>query len=54
MIQNKDLNKWNLYDKDQLIHYEKQNNFEVDSLSNQKDNFKKCIDNRIPKKTLGF
>ena len=24
MIQNKDLNKWNLYDKDQLIHYEKQ------------------------------
>jgi hypothetical protein len=41
MIQNKDLNKWNLYDKDQLIHYEKQNNFEVDSLSNQKDNFKK-------------
>jgi len=41
MIQNKDLNKWNLYKKDQLIHYEKQNNFEVDSLSNQKDNFKK-------------
>lgn len=41
MIQNKDLNKWNLYDKDPLIHYEKQNNFEVDSLSNQKDNFKK-------------
>nr|YP_010266434.1 hypothetical chloroplast RF19 [Xylosma congesta]UIE10236.1 hypothetical chloroplast RF19 [Xylosma congesta] len=41
MIQNKDLNKWNLYEKDQLIHYEKQNNFEVDSLSNQKDNFKK-------------
>jgi hypothetical protein len=41
MIQNKDLNKWNLYDKDQLIHYEKKNNFEVDSLSNQKDNFKK-------------
>jgi hypothetical protein len=24
MIQNEDLNKWNLYDKDQLIHYEKQ------------------------------
>nr|QJE37166.1 hypothetical protein RF1 [Salix triandra] len=41
MIQNKDLNKWNLYEKDQLIHYEKQNNLEVDSLSNQKDNFKK-------------
>nr|YP_009051616.1 Ycf1 [Salix interior]AII01963.1 Ycf1 [Salix interior] len=43
MIQNKDLNKWNLYEneKDQLIHYEKQNNFEVDPLSNQKDNFKK-------------
>nr|YP_009685170.1 Ycf1 [Salix koriyanagi]YP_010126227.1 hypothetical chloroplast RF19 [Salix argyracea]QPO05496.1 hypothetical chloroplast RF19 [Salix suchowensis]QAY80887.1 Ycf1 [Salix koriyanagi]QDL00281.1 Ycf1 [Salix koriyanagi]QPO05152.1 hypothetical chloroplast RF19 [Salix argyracea]UZG92790.1 Ycf1 protein [Salix suchowensis] len=41
MIQNKDLNKWNLYEKDQFIHYEKQNNLEVDSLSNQKDNFKK-------------
>jgi hypothetical protein len=29
--------------KDHLIHYEKQNNFEVDSLSNQKDNFKKIL-----------
>nr|YP_010044962.1 hypothetical protein RF1 [Dianyuea turbinata]QPF96166.1 hypothetical protein RF1 [Dianyuea turbinata] len=41
MIQNKDLNKWNLYEKDQLIHYAKQNDLKVDSLSNQKDNFKK-------------
>uniref|UniRef100_A0AB39U3J4 Protein TIC 214 n=1 Tax=Hydnocarpus kurzii TaxID=3240908 RepID=A0AB39U3J4_9ROSI len=40
-IQNKYLNKRNLYEKDQLIHYEKQNDFEVDSLPNQKDNFKK-------------
>jgi hypothetical protein len=29
--------------KDHLIHYEKQNNFEEDSLSNQKDNFKKIL-----------
>jgi len=29
--------------KDQLIHYEKQNNFKVDSLSNQKDNFRKIL-----------
>nr|QGU84384.1 hypothetical chloroplast RF19 [Casearia velutina] len=43
MIENKDLNKWNLYEKDQLqlINYEKQNDFEVDSLLNQKENFKK-------------
>nr|YP_009975753.1 hypothetical protein RF1 [Balanops pedicellata]QNK05171.1 hypothetical protein RF1 [Balanops pedicellata] len=43
MVQNQYLNKWNLYEKDQLklIHYKKQNNFEADSLPNQKDNFKK-------------
>nr|YP_009561474.1 Ycf1 [Deutzianthus tonkinensis]QAT19563.1 Ycf1 [Deutzianthus tonkinensis] len=38
MVRNK---KWNLYEKDQLIHYEKENDFEADSLPNQKDNFKK-------------
>nr|YP_010261445.1 hypothetical chloroplast RF1 [Aspidopterys concava]UIB40527.1 hypothetical chloroplast RF1 [Aspidopterys concava] len=26
MVQNKDLNKWNLYEKDQLIHYKKKKN----------------------------
>nr|YP_010398166.1 hypothetical chloroplast RF1 [Perrottetia racemosa]UQK92976.1 hypothetical chloroplast RF1 [Perrottetia racemosa] len=41
MAQNKDLNKWNSYEKDKLIHYEKQNYFEADSLLNQKYNFKK-------------
>nr|QID91461.1 hypothetical chloroplast RF19 [Cercidiphyllum japonicum] len=41
MAQNKDLTKWDSYEKDQLIHYEKKNDYEVDSLPNQKDNFKK-------------
>nr|ADD30913.1 putative RF1 protein [Berberidopsis corallina] len=39
--QNKDLNKWDSYEKDQLIHYKKQNDYEAGSLLNQKDNFKK-------------
>nr|YP_010314880.1 hypothetical protein RF1 [Cissus antarctica]UNA64445.1 hypothetical protein RF1 [Cissus antarctica] len=41
--QNKDLNKWDLSQKDQLIHYNKQNDYEyeADSLTNQKENFKK-------------
>nr|QGZ09255.1 hypothetical protein RF1 [Sorbaria sorbifolia var. stellipila] len=39
MAQNKDF--CNLYEKDQLIHYEKKINFETDSLLNQKENFKK-------------
>nr|YP_010387076.1 hypothetical protein RF1 [Aristotelia fruticosa]UPO67107.1 hypothetical protein RF1 [Aristotelia fruticosa] len=38
---NKDLNKWDSYEKDQLIHYEKQNNFEANSLLNQKEKFQK-------------
>ncbi|CAN4125391.1 unnamed protein product [Withania somnifera] len=44
MVQNKNrnLNKWNSYEKDQLIHYKKENDSELYSLSNQKDNFKKC------------
>uniref|UniRef100_UPI0030017109 Ycf1 protein n=1 Tax=Corylopsis pauciflora TaxID=50993 RepID=UPI0030017109 len=41
MAQNKDLNKWDSYEKDQFIHYEKENDYEVDSLPNQNDNFKK-------------
>nr|YP_009460130.1 hypothetical chloroplast RF1 [Tapiscia sinensis]AUT81269.1 hypothetical chloroplast RF1 [Tapiscia sinensis] len=41
MAQNKDLNKWDSYKKDRLIHYEKLNYFEADSLLNQKSNFKK-------------
>nr|YP_009469397.1 hypothetical chloroplast RF1 [Byrsonima crassifolia]AVD96623.1 hypothetical chloroplast RF1 [Byrsonima crassifolia] len=42
MVQNKDLNKWNLnsYEKDQLIHYKKKD-FETNSLPNKKKNFKK-------------
>ena len=39
---NRNLNKWNSYEKDQLIHYKKENDSELYSLSNQKDNFKKC------------
>nr|YP_010689731.1 hypothetical chloroplast RF1 [Corylopsis trabeculosa]WBR75009.1 hypothetical chloroplast RF1 [Corylopsis trabeculosa] len=41
MAQNKDLNKWDSYEKDQFIHYEKENDYEVDSLPNQNENFKK-------------
>nr|WOZ13501.1 hypothetical protein RF1 [Rhodoleia championii] len=41
MAQTKDLNKWDSYEKDQFISYEKENDYEVDSLPNQKDNFKK-------------
>nr|YP_009338686.1 hypothetical chloroplast RF1 [Averrhoa carambola]ANU80210.1 hypothetical chloroplast RF1 [Averrhoa carambola]QWE50194.1 hypothetical chloroplast RF1 [Averrhoa carambola] len=41
MTYNKDLTKWNSYEKARLIHYKKQNNFEADSLLNQKEKFKK-------------
>nr|YP_010498584.1 hypothetical chloroplast RF1 [Tournefortia montana] len=41
MIQNQNLNKWDSYEKDQLIHYKKQNDPEGYSLLNQKDNFPK-------------
>jgi len=37
---NKDLNKWDSYEKTRLIHYEKQNDFEIDLLLNQKENIK--------------
>nr|YP_009490232.1 hypothetical chloroplast RF19 [Itea chinensis]AWH11674.1 hypothetical chloroplast RF19 [Itea chinensis] len=41
IAQNKDLNKWDSYEyeKDQLSHYE--NDYEVDSLPNKKENLKK-------------
>nr|YP_010396620.1 Ycf1 [Cornus wilsoniana]UQJ75646.1 Ycf1 [Cornus wilsoniana] len=39
--QTKDVNKWDSYEKDQLIHYKKQNDYEVYSLPNQKENFQK-------------
>nr|YP_010314632.1 hypothetical protein RF1 [Cissus quadrangularis]UNA64197.1 hypothetical protein RF1 [Cissus quadrangularis] len=39
--QNNDLNKWDFSQKDQLIHYSKQNDYEADSLINQKESFKK-------------
>ena len=42
MAQNRNLNKWNSYEKDQLIHYKKENDSELYSLANQKDNFQKC------------
>nr|YP_009993634.1 hypothetical chloroplast RF19 [Gonystylus affinis]YP_009993655.1 hypothetical chloroplast RF19 [Gonystylus affinis]QNO35384.1 hypothetical chloroplast RF19 [Gonystylus affinis]QNO35405.1 hypothetical chloroplast RF19 [Gonystylus affinis] len=45
MTQKKDLNKWDSYEKERLIHDEKQNYFERDSLLNQEykksSNFKK-------------
>nr|YP_009891228.1 Ycf1.2 [Akania lucens]QKK37601.1 Ycf1.2 [Akania lucens] len=41
IVQNKDLNKWDSYEKDKLIHYERQNYFETDSLLNKKSNLKK-------------
>nr|QHB75081.1 putative RF1 protein [Brunellia antioquensis] len=40
-LNKKDLNKWYSYEKNQLIHYEKQNNFETNPLLNQKEKFKK-------------
>ena len=39
--QNKDLSKWDLSQKNQLIHYNKQNDYEANSLTNQKAKFKK-------------
>nr|YP_009699358.1 Ycf1 [Alangium chinense]QEJ87211.1 Ycf1 [Alangium chinense] len=41
MAQNNDLNKRDLYEKDKLIHYKKQNDYEVYLLPNQKENFQK-------------
>nr|YP_009698593.1 Ycf1 [Petalonyx linearis]QEJ85600.1 Ycf1 [Petalonyx linearis] len=38
---NKDLRKWDSYEKGQLMHYNKQNDYEVYSLPNQKENFQK-------------
>nr|ATV97074.1 hypothetical chloroplast RF1 [Eschweilera wachenheimii] len=40
-IQNQDLNKEDSYEKNQLIHYKKQTDYKVYSLSNQKENFQK-------------
>nr|YP_009326574.1 hypothetical chloroplast RF19 [Sinadoxa corydalifolia]APD52624.1 hypothetical chloroplast RF19 [Sinadoxa corydalifolia] len=39
--QTKDLNKWDSYEKDQILHYKKKKDSEVYSLPKQKDNFKK-------------
>nr|YP_009912309.1 Ycf1 [Fulcaldea stuessyi]QLD96828.1 Ycf1 [Fulcaldea stuessyi] len=39
--QNKDLNKWYSYEKDQLLDYKKKQNSRVYSLPNKEDNFKK-------------
>nr|YP_009573795.1 Ycf1 protein [Menyanthes trifoliata]AZA07268.1 Ycf1 protein [Menyanthes trifoliata] len=39
--QNKDLKKWDSYEKDQLLDYKKQKNSKVYSLPNKKDNFQK-------------
>nr|YP_009669043.1 Ycf1 protein [Galphimia angustifolia]QCW94042.1 Ycf1 protein [Galphimia angustifolia] len=43
MVQNKDLKRcnFNLYEKDQLIHYKKKKDFETNSLLKKKNNFKK-------------
>ncbi|TMX05021.1 hypothetical protein EJD97_003464, partial [Solanum chilense] len=37
---NRNLNKWNSYEKDPLLHYKKENDSELYSLSNEKDSFK--------------
>nr|YP_009568907.1 hypothetical protein RF1 [Marcgravia coriacea]QBC67932.1 hypothetical protein RF1 [Marcgravia coriacea] len=39
--QNQDLNRQDSYEKDQLIHYKKQNFYKVYSLPNEKENFQK-------------
>ena len=41
MVEKKKLSKWNLHEEDQLIHYEKTNDFWVNLFANQKNNFKK-------------
>nr|QHV37620.1 hypothetical chloroplast RF19 [Hansenia weberbaueriana]QHV37705.1 hypothetical chloroplast RF19 [Hansenia weberbaueriana]QHV37790.1 hypothetical chloroplast RF19 [Hansenia weberbaueriana]QPG23994.1 hypothetical chloroplast RF19 [Hansenia weberbaueriana] len=41
MTQNKDLTKWNSYEKDRLLYQKKQKDFKVYPLPNQKDNFPK-------------
>nr|QNQ65642.1 hypothetical chloroplast RF1 [Tetracentron sinense] len=41
MVQNKDSKKWGSYEKDQLIHYEKQNDYDADALPSKKENLKK-------------
>nr|YP_009939031.1 hypothetical protein RF1 [Turpinia arguta]YP_009975046.1 hypothetical chloroplast RF1 [Turpinia montana]QNK04046.1 hypothetical chloroplast RF1 [Turpinia montana]QNV47265.1 hypothetical protein RF1 [Turpinia arguta] len=52
---NKDLKKWDSYEKNRLIHYEKQNDFETDSLLNQKSNFKKHYRyNRLSYKFINY
>nr|YP_010986675.1 hypothetical chloroplast RF1 [Linanthus parryae]WOL37722.1 hypothetical chloroplast RF1 [Linanthus parryae] len=40
--QNSNLNKEKCYEKDQLIHYKKQNSFKVYSFPSQKENLPKC------------
>nr|YP_009529207.1 hypothetical protein [Lennoa madreporoides]AXX76008.1 hypothetical protein [Lennoa madreporoides] len=40
-IKNKDLNKWDSYEKNQLINYKNKSDFEVHSLWNQRNNFLK-------------
>nr|YP_010412863.1 hypothetical protein RF1 [Acronema schneideri]URQ16182.1 hypothetical protein RF1 [Acronema schneideri] len=41
MTPNKDLTKWNSYEKDRLLYHKKQKDFKVYPLPNQKDNFTK-------------
>nr|UBX38630.1 hypothetical protein RF1 [Bupleurum fruticosum] len=41
MTHNKDLTKWNSYEKERLIHYKKEKKFEGDSLLNKKEKLKK-------------
>nr|YP_010412778.1 hypothetical protein RF1 [Sinocarum vaginatum]URQ16097.1 hypothetical protein RF1 [Sinocarum vaginatum] len=41
MTPNKDLTKWNSYEKDRLLYHKKQKDFKVYPLPNQKDNFPK-------------
>nr|YP_009581337.1 hypothetical chloroplast RF19 [Enemion raddeanum]QBK49402.1 hypothetical chloroplast RF19 [Enemion raddeanum] len=40
LVQNTNARNLDLYEKEQLIHYEKQNNYAVNSLPSQKDKFK--------------
>nr|YP_010757060.1 hypothetical chloroplast RF1 [Triumfetta japonica]UNV38778.1 hypothetical chloroplast RF1 [Triumfetta japonica] len=41
MARNKDLTKWDSYEKERLIHYEKRNYFQANSFLNQELHFKK-------------
>nr|QBZ77952.1 hypothetical chloroplast RF1 [Ranzania japonica] len=54
MVQTKNSKNLDLDKKDQLIHYEKQKNYAVDSLLNNKDHFKNYKYDRLSQKCIDY